>query len=159
MRETEGTGRGRAAARDGNEALSEGKSRRTGRVLVGGRRAAFSRRSARISFRRKAEATQPSSCSRESFFDIVELPTQCEARCATAGLSLFWEPAPVDSAVFTTSPQKETAPPANRTTRSRGRGRSPGNAKPRTRTIRGSEPEHSKREGLERVHLRKIMAK
>ena len=41
----------------GNEVLSEGKSRRTGRVLVGGRGAAFSRRSARISFRRKAETT------------------------------------------------------------------------------------------------------
>lgn len=106
----------------GNEALSEGKSRRTGRFHEGGRRAAFSQGSAGISCRRKAETTWPASCSRASLFDIVELSTYCEARCTTTGLSLFRELVSGGSAVFTMSRQKKTAPPANRTTRSRGRG-------------------------------------
>lgn len=143
---------------NGDEALLDGKSRRAGRVRKGGRRAAFSQGSAGISCRRKAETTWPASCSRASLFDIVELSTYCEARCTTTGLSLFRELVSGGSAVFTMSRQKKTALPANRTTRSRGRGLSPENTKPRTRTIRGLEPEHSKREGLERVHLEKITA-
>lgn len=116
--------RGTAVGRrpgNGNEALLEGKSRRAGRVRKGGRRAAFSQGSAGISCRRKAETTWPASCSRASLFDIVELSTYCEARCTTTGLSLFRELVSGGSAVFTMSRQKKTAPPANRTTRSRGR--------------------------------------
>lgn len=134
------TGIGRRARREGGDGMcGSGKARDCGRAAAGewergslGReitesgedeeRAAFSRRSAGISCRRKAETTWPASCSRASLFDIVELSTYCEARCTTTGLSLFRELVSGGSAVFTMSRQKKTAPPANRTTRSRGRG-------------------------------------
>ena len=142
-----------------HEVLLEGKSRRTGTGGRGRNVRCFREEVLEFPALGKTKTAKPISCSRVSLFEIVELSTHCEARCYQRRAFASLGSGVGRSCGFPAGTTKGNRADGQAERRGRAVGdQSPRNTKPRTRTIRGSEPEHSKREGLERVHLEKITA-